>query len=429
MIYKSTNNTNVSVSFKEALLNGLAPDGGLYVPETIPQFDKSFIDNLENYSFTEIALAIASKFIQHEIPDADLKELINDSINFPAPLKEIENNSYILELFHGPTLAFKDFGARFMSAAFSYFMKEEINILVATSGDTGSAVAGGFFRKKGINVYLLYPSNMVSRIQEQQLTTWGDNITAIEVKGTFDDCQKFVKIAFTDSELKSKVKLSSANSINIARLLPQIFYYFEACKQIKDKTKDVVFTVPSGNLGNLTAGLIAKKMGLPVSKFVAATNINDVFTKYIVDGKFNPRAAVPTLSNAMDVGNPSNLARIDYIYNGDIEAIRKDIHSSSYKDDETVEAIKQVYNRTGYVIDPHGAVGYLAAQSYLESLDKEVNSIVLETAHPAKFKDAVEEATGNPVELPERLEKFLEKKKEAIIIDNDYDSFKKIILG
>lgn len=429
MNYKSTNDNNVSVNFREALLNGLAPDGGLYVPENIPELDTSFINNLENFSFREIGFEIAKKFIADEIPNEDLKKLIDESINFPAPIKEIESHSYILELFHGPTLAFKDFGARFMSAAFSYFMKDEINILVATSGDTGSAVAGGFYKKEGINVYLLYPSNMVSKIQEQQLTTWGENITAVEVKGTFDDCQKFVKTAFTDESLKSIVKLSSANSINIARLLPQIFYYFEAYKQLKDKGKDTIITVPSGNLGNLTGGLIAKKMGLPIKKFIAATNVNDVFTQYVLNGEFKSRNVVPTLSNAMDVGNPSNLARINYIYDNDIEAIRNDIYSSSYNDEQTIDAIRQVYNETGYVLDPHGAVGYLAAKDYVKSLNEEVNSIVLETAHPAKFKDAVEEAISTKVEMPERLEKFLKKKKESIVIDNHYEHFKEIILS
>jgi len=429
MIFTSTNDQSVDVSFKEALLNGLAPDGGLYVPTQITILEESFINNLGNYSFQEIAYEIASKFIDDEIPTDDLNQLISDSINFPAPIKEIRNNFYILELFHGPTLAFKDFGARFMSAGFSYFMKDGINILVATSGDTGSAVASGFYKKEGINVYLLYPSNMVSKIQEQQLTTWGENITAIEVKGTFDDCQKFVKTAFTDEELKSKVKLSSANSINIARLLPQIFYYFEAYKQVKDKSKETIITVPSGNLGNLTAGLIAKKMGLPIKKFIAATNVNDVFTQYILEGLFIPRKVVPTLSNAMDIGNPSNLARINYIYKDDIEAIRNDIHSSSYNDEQTVDKIKQVYDETKYVIDPHGAVGYLATQDYINSLNEDVNSIVLETAHPAKFSDAVEEAIGAKVEMPDRLERFLEKEKNAIVIENNYEDFKEIILN
>lgn len=430
MIFTSTNDQSISVSFREALLNGLAPDGGLYVPTVIPKLDKSFIDNLENYSFQEIAFEIASNFIEDEIPTDDLKKLISDSINFPAPIKEIKDNLYILELFHGPTLAFKDFGARFMSAAFSYFMKDEINILVATSGDTGSAVAGGFYKKKGINVYLLYPSNMVSKIQEQQLTTWGENITAIEVKGTFDDCQRFVKTAFTDDEVKAKMNLSSANSINIARLLPQIFYYVEAYKQVKDKSKETIITVPSGNLGNLTAGLIAKKMGLPIKKFIAATNANDVFTKYVNSGNFEPRDSVRTISNAMDVGNPSNFARILSSYNNIHNEIKDDIYSASFNDEETIDAIKEVYKKFNYIIDPHGGVGFLAAKKYSEDTNiQDTNSIILETAHPAKFLDIVESAVNVKVEIPKRLEECLNKKKQSIVLSKEYTDFKDFLLA
>ena len=430
MKFYTTNNATKFVTFKEAVLKGLAEDGGLFMPEFIPRLDSSFINNLENFSFQEIAFAIAQKFIEDEIEENDLKHIIERAINFPAPLVKLSDDLNILELFHRPTLAFKDFGARFMAETISHFTKEKLNILVATSGDTGSAVAGGFFGKENINVFLLYPSGKVSEIQEKQLTTWGGNITALEIEGTFDDCQRLVKAAFADKELTSQMKFSSANSISIARLLPQIFYYFEAYKQLQDKNRETIVCVPSGNLGNLTAGLFAKMMGLSINKFIAATNRNDIFTKYINTGNFEPRASVQTLSNAMDVGNPSNFVRIINSYKNLYEKIKSDIYSSSFTDDETIETIKEVYEKYDYVIDPHGAVGYLAVKKFIEENNiKNANSIVLESAHPAKFLDTVEEAINIKVEIPSRLEECFHKEKQSDKLSANYEDFKRYLLS
>ena len=433
MKFYSTNNKNKFVSFKEAVLNGLADDGGLFMPEFIPQFDKNFINDLKNLSFQEIAFEIAHKFIKDEIESTELKKIINKTLNFPAPLVNLNDNLAILELFHGPTLAFKDFGARFMAEVISHFNNEKFNILVATSGDTGSAVAGGFFGKENINVFLLYPSGKVSEIQEKQLTTWGGNITALEIEGTFDDCQRLVKEAFVDKELNSQKKFSSANSISIARLLPQIFYYFEAYKQLKNSnniSRQTVVCVPSGNLGNLTAGIIAKMMGLPIDKFISATNRNDIFTNYINTGNFEPRASVQTLSNAMDVGNPSNFARIINVYKNLYEEIKGDVYSATFSDEETLEAIKEVYKKYNYVIDPHGAVGYLAVQKFVkENNIQNAASIILETAHPAKFLDTVEHAIDKKVEIPARLKECFHKEKRSTILQNDFTMFKKFLLN
>ncbi len=433
MKYYSTNSKNKFFSFEQAVMKGLADDGGLFMPEFIPSLPKEFFANIESKSVTEIAIEVSKQFIEDEIPQTKLEEIITEAINFPAPVVELEKNLFVLELFHGPTLAFKDFGARFMAKTMGYFAQKEnshLNILVATSGDTGSAVANGFYNTPGINVYILYPKGKVSKIQEQQLTTLDKNITALEIDGTFDDCQRLVKSAFVDSELTSKLNLSSANSINIARLLPQSFYYMEAYKQIPDKSLPVVFSVPSGNLGNITAGLLAKKMGLPIHKFVGATNKNDVFTEFIQSGNFNPRASVQTLSNAMDVGNPGNLARIVDLYSSSIEDIRNDIYSATFNDEQTREAIKEVYKKSNYVIDPHGAVGYLALQKFLkENPNQEFTSIVLETAHPAKFKDVVEEELSIEVEIPERLATCLTKEKRAVELSFDYNSLKEFLLS
>ena len=433
MKFYSTNNKLNLVSFRDAVMKGLADDGGLFMPEHIPVSPPSFLRELKKYSFTEIGFEIASKFIQNEIPSNDLRKIINEAINFPAPIVKLDDSLDILELFHGPTLAFKDFGARFMAQVMSYFIKDfnyEMNILVATSGDTGSAVANGFYEAKGIKVFLLYPKNKVSPLQEKQLTTLDKNITALEIDGTFDDCQRLVKSAFIDDELKSKLNLSSANSISIARLIPQIFYYFEAYKQISDIDKSVVISVPSGNLGNLTGGLIAKKMGLPISKFIAATNTNSVFTEYIDSGKFVPRSSVKTFSNAMDVGNPSNLARINEIFGNDISLLREVIFSSSYSDDETLAVINAVSKKFNYTLDPHGAVGYLAFRDYLKNTSQDpCHGIIVETAHPAKFKDIVENATSKEIEMPESLSKCLTLEKRAVELPNDYASFKAYFLS
>lgn len=433
MKFYSTNNKSNLLSFEEAVMKGLADDGGLFVPVSIPYLGNNFFKDIENKSFVEVALEVTKHFVEDEIPKNKLEEIVSEAINFPAPIVEIAKNLFVLELFHGPTLAFKDFGARFMAKTMGYFAQKEnthLKILVATSGDTGSAVANGFYDTPGINVYILYPKGKVSRIQEQQLTTLDKNITAIEIDGTFDDCQRLVKTAFVDLELTNKLNLSSANSINIARLLPQSFYYIEAYKQLPDKSRPVVFSVPSGNLGNITAGLLAKKMGLPIHKFIGATNKNDVFTEFIQSGKFSPRASVLTLSNAMDVGNPSNLSRIINLYSNSIQEICKDVYSATFDDDRTRKAIKQVYDEFNYIIDPHGAVGYLAAEKYLkDEQDQKINSIVLGTAHPAKFKDVVEKELKIDLEIPSRLAVCMEKEKKVISLSSNYDEVKDFLLS
>lgn len=432
MKFYSTNNRSAEFSFKDAVINGLAPDGGLFMPERIPQLEQSFFEELPNLSFQEISFRIAKLFIEKEIPENDLAGLIEDAINFPAPVVKLNDKINILELFHGPTLAFKDFGARFMSRVLGYFagqQNEEINILVATSGDTGSAVASGFYETEGINVYILYPSGKVSEIQEKQLTTLGKNITALEIDGTFDDCQRLVKQAFVDPELISKIKLSSANSINIARLIPQSFYYFESFKQLRRNDSKIIYCVPSGNLGNLTAGLFAKKMGLPINKFIAATNANSVFTEFIETGKFSPRPSVSTYSNAMDVGNPSNLARIVDLYQEAHSIIVKEIDSNSHNDRQTIDSIKKVYNDFGYIIDPHGAVGILAISQFMEQNNiEDYQTVVLETAHPAKFKNTIDSALGIEIEIPDRLQKFIDKEKYSIRLSNNYKELKQFLL-
>jgi len=446
----STNNKNYIVSFKEAVLEGMAPDGGLFMPLSLPKFTPKFLSGLVGLGFTELSFQIAKELFADEInsgeiPINKLEEIVYTSLNFDAPLVEINDNLSILELFHGPTLAFKDFGARFLAAMISYFQEKNLGkkerriILVATSGDTGSAVANAFHNAPGIEVILLYPSGKVSRIQEQQLTTLGGNITALEVDGTFDDCQRMVKEAFASTakssgnhsdNYQSKICLSSANSINIARLLPQSFYYFYAYTQLIARNelfdiykypnaKSIIFSVPSGNFGNLTAGLFAKEMGLPVEKFIAAVNSNDVFPQYLRRGFYEHKPSVLTISNAMDVGNPSNFARIEALY-GNAENIGKIIYSQSYSDNQTIEAIREVYTQTGYLIDPHGAVGYLALKDYHnrkfipdKSKQNSCHSIILETAYPAKFANTVKLASSVDVKIPERLAKYLELNKKS----------------
>ena len=359
----STKNPTSFVSLKEAVFKGLPEDNGLFMPEFIPQLSNDFIKNLKNHSFQSIAFEVAKTLIGDTIPEKDLKNIVESAIDFPAPVVKLEDDTYILELFHGPSLAFKDFGARFMAQLMSYFNQgdnKELVILVATSGDTGGAVAAGFYKALGIKVVILYPSGKVSMLQEKQLTTLGENITALEVEGTFDDCQALVKKAFLDSELTHKIRLSSANSINIARLIPQSFYYFEAYKQLDTKGKPVIFSIPSGNFGNLTAGLFAKKMGLPIHQFLAATNANDVVPQYLASGSYKPIPSVRTLSNAMDVGNPSNFARMLNLYSSTWNNMIEDIKGYSYNDEQTKAAVKEVFSKYNYIIDPHGAVGYLA---------------------------------------------------------------------
>jgi len=431
--FYSTNKKSKEVSFKEAVIKGIADDGGLFMPASFPVLPKKFFDEIENLSFQEICFEVANTIIGDEIPSKTLQSIINNAINFKAPIVKLNNNIGVLELFHGPTLAFKDFGARFMAEALSYFSKENkknITILVATSGDTGSAVANGFLNSKGIKVFLLYPEGKVSHIQEMQLTTLDGNITALEVNGTFDDCQKLVKQAFLDNELKKNFFLSSANSINIARLIPQSFYYFNAYKQLEDKNKPLIFCVPSGNFGNLTGGLISKKMGLPVEKFIAAVNSNDVFPNYLKTGKFIPKPSIKTISNAMDVGNPSNFYRILDIFNNDWYKLSTEISSSSFSDELTKSAIKRIRKDYNYLIDPHGAVGYLALEEYIKQNKIEsFNGIILETAHPAKFIDIMEDVLKENIEIPERLESSLYKEKKSIKISNEYTDFKNFLLN
>lgn len=425
----STKNPTKFVSLKEAVFKGLPEDNGLYMPENIPRLPENFIKNLKSQSFQSIAFEVAKTMIGDAIPENDLKNIVESAIDFPAPVVKLDDNTHILELFHGPSLAFKDFGARFMAQLMSYFNRndnQELVILVATSGDTGGAVAAGFYETLGIKVVILYPSGKVSMLQEKQLTTLGKNIAALEVDGTFDDCQALVKQAFLDDTLTSKIRLSSANSINIARLIPQSFYYFEAYKQLETKGKRVVFSVPSGNFGNLTAGLFAKKMGLPVHEFIAATNANDVVPQYLETGEYKPTPSVRTLSNAMDVGNPSNFARMLDIYSSTWNKMTKEIKGYTFDDEATKEGVKEVFKKYNYIIDPHGAVGYLALKEYQKEHD--VVGVVLETAHPTKFLDDMESILEQKIPIPERLACLTDKEKSATHIRTDFASFKEWLM-
>lgn len=428
----STKNKSITASLKEAVFKGLPSDNGLFMPSHIPTLPASFFENIEQYSFQEIAIEVCKALIGEDVPEEEIKKIINDVITFEAPVIAIENNIFVLELFHGPSLAFKDFGARFMARLMSYFLSQdqskEINILVATSGDTGSAVAQGFLNMPGIRITILYPSGKVSDIQEKQLTTLGQNITALEIDGVFDDCQRLVKEAFLDDELNAAMNLSSANSINISRLIPQTFYYFWAYAQLKKTGKQLVFCVPSGNFGNLCGGLIAKKMGLPVERFVAATNANDIIPTYLNTGQFTPKPSVSTISNAMDVGNPSNYQRLKDLYGDVLDDVREDIIGKSYTDLETNLAMTHVYKDTGYVLDPHGAVAYLGIKDYLEESGTSANGVFLATAHPTKFLDVVEVAIGKSIPLPERLQAIVSKEKVSIKMGSDFYDFKKFLM-
>jgi threonine synthase len=422
----STNNPSLRVGLKEAIFKGLPSDNGLFMPEEITPLNADFIAELPTKTFQEIAYTVADNLIGADIPATDLRGIIEKAINFPAPVVPIDTNTGSLELFHGPSLAFKDFGGRFMAETMSYLNRgeeKELTILVATSGDTGGAVAAGFYKTKGIRVVILYPSGKVSPLQEKQLTTLGENITALEVDGTFDDCQALVKKAFLDSEVNAVQRLSSANSINIARLIPQSFYYFEAYKQVVAAYKNIVFCVPSGNFGNLTAGLLAKRMGLPIHHFIAATNANDVVPAYLKSGNYQPRPSVRTLSNAMDVGNPSNFARMLDLYGSTWNTMKGDISGYAFGDAETEKAIQTVWETQGYLLDPHGAVGYLAWKMYAET-NPNTYGIVLETAHPAKFLEDMERVLGQSIEVPERLAALADMPKVAIAMGKDYEGFK-----
>jgi threonine synthase len=431
MQFYSTNNKSENVGLEEAIFRGLPQDNGLYMPTAINPMADDFFAKIDRMSFREISYEVSKKIIGDSVPHSVLREIVETAINFDAPLVQVEDDIYCLELFHGPSHAFKDFGARFMARLMSYYLQKthkEINILVATSGDTGGAVALGFLNQPGINVTILYPSGMVSNIQEKQLTTLGGNITAIEIKGTFDDCQKLVKQAFLDSELTKKKNLSSANSINIARLIPQSFYYYYAYSKLKPKGKPLVFSIPSGNFGNLTAGLMAKRMGLPVEKFVASTNANSVVPEYLESGKFNPRPSVSTLSNAMDVGNPSNFARMAALYENNVDLMRADVEGYSFTDDETKEALAKVYADSKYIMCPHTSVAYLGLKKSLQTQTKKVSGVFLGTAHPAKFMDVIEESIAKEIILPSSLKAAMAKEKKSIQMAPDFRLLKEFLL-
>jgi len=415
----------VAVSFKEALFKGLAPDGGLYLPESIPEFDLDFFNS--GLSYPELACEMIDPYVSGDISTADLAKITKSAFTFDIPLIFFNDKLGVLELFHGPTLSFKDFAARFMARCMEHLLSEEITILVATSGDTGSAVANGFFGVKGIRVVILYPSKRVSPIQEKQLTTLGNNISALEVEGSFDDCQRMVKEAFLDDNLREQRALSSANSINIARLLPQSVYYAWAWKHVS-YGDSVVFSVPSANFGNINAGILAKRMGLPVKSFIAATNANDVFPKYLQSGVFKAQPSKQTISNAMDVGKPSNLDRIKKIYNSSVNAIREDIVSWGFQDDETKNAIRNTMARYDYMIDPHAAVGLLGLEKYRQEKSEHHTGIVLATAHPGKFADVIEPIVGEKVVVPLQLQKAMEKEKNSITIPAHYSYLKDFLI-
>ena len=415
MNYFSLNKSSPKASFKQAVVNGIAPDRGLYYPESITPLSQDFIDHISEYSNEEIAFEVIKQFIGDEIPTEKLKEIIKKTISFEFPVVTIEKNIGSLELYHGPTMAFKDVGARFMSQCLEYFNqdnKDDITVLVATSGDTGGAVANGFLNAKGVQVVILYPSGKVSDIQEKQLTTLGNNITALEVDGVFDDCQEMVKSAFLDEEISKK--LTSANSINVARWLPQMFYFFFAYKQVSAQHKDIVFSVPSGNFGNICAGLLAQKLGLPVKHFIASTNINDTVPQYLVNGIYSPKPSKATISNAMDVGNPSNFIRIQELFQNNLTQLKASFSSFSFSDHETKEMMKDIYNKFNYISEPHGAIGYLGLKKH--SLHEDEFGIFLETAHPVKFLEVVEATLPISVEIPSQIKKVMNKEKAAIQI-------------
>ena len=433
MKYYSTNKTVPDVSLSEAVVKGLAPDKGLYMPRKIERLPAEFFARIGSMDFHEIACRVAEAFFGEDIDKADLDRIVRDTLSFDTPIVKVEDRIYSLELFHGPTLAFKDVGGRFMARMLSHFIgkedrKAQVTVLVATSGDTGSAVANGFLGVEGIDVVVLYPKGKVSEIQEKQFTTLGQNITAVEIDGTFDDCQRLVKSAFLDEELSRRFRLTSANSINVARFLPQSFYYFNAYAQLRraGETGDVVVCVPSGNFGNITAGLFAKRMGLPIKRFIAANNLNDVFLEYLKTGKYTPRASVTTLANAMDVGDPSNFVRVLDLYGDSWETIKQEITGCRYTDEQIRTTIADTLKRTGYQLDPHGACGY---QGLKDNLQQGEVGVFLETAHPAKFKDTVEEIIGTPVEIPARLQEFMKREKLSVELSKEFSDFKRFLLS
>ncbi|WP_347926251.1 threonine synthase [Pontimicrobium sp. SW4] len=429
MNYYSLNRKAPNTTFKEAVIKGLAPDKGLYFPESITPLSADFFDNIEQLSNSEIAFEAIKQFVSPEIPISVLKQIVEDTLAFDFPVVQLNENISTLELFHGPTMAFKDVGARFMARCLGYFNKDnnnEVTVLVATSGDTGGAVANGFLGVKGVNVVILYPSGKVSDIQEKQLTTLGQNITALEVDGVFDDCQDMVKRAFLDEALTSNMQLTSANSINVARWLPQMFYFMFAYKQLKSTYDDIVFSVPSGNFGNICAGMMAQQLGLPIKHFVASNNENNVVTEYLKTKNYNPKPSIQTISNAMDVGNPSNFIRIQEIYKNDFNKLQENLSSFSFTDAETKLAMLEIYNNYNYVADPHGAVGYLGCKNYLKSNPK-AHCVFLETAHPTKFLDVVEDVIKTTVALPKQIESVIGKEKVSVKIST-YEDLKQFLL-
>ncbi|MDX1762123.1 MAG: threonine synthase [Christiangramia sp.] len=431
MKYFSLNNREHTSNFENAVIRGLAPDKGLYFPEKIVKLPKSFFESLGNLNKFEIAHEVIKPYTGAGIPDAGLQNIIKETLDFDFPIVEIENNVGTLELFHGPTLAFKDVGARFMAGSLGYFIKKgnigKITVLVATSGDTGGAVANGFLGVEGIDVVILYPKGKVSDIQEKQLTTLGQNITAIEVNGVFDDCQKMVKKAFLDEEITRERQLTSANSINLARWLPQMFYYFLAYKQLMEKDQKLVFSVPSGNFGNICAGMLAREMGLPIDHFVAANNANDTVVDFMDTGEYKAKPSVATISNAMDVGDPSNFIRILELFDREYSSLEKVLSAYSFNDQKTEAAIKKVYSEYAYIMDPHGAVGYLGLKEYLRK-EKDAYGLFLETAHPVKFLDTVEKVIEGKVNIPPAIESLFHKKKKSLQIDN-YEDLKGFLLN
>lgn len=431
MKYYSTNHIAGEASLRDAVVRGLAPDRGLYMPECIKTLPDSFFEEISDMTLQEISFRVAQAFFGEDIPESDLKKIVYDTMAFPIPVVGVDENIWSLELFHGPTLAFKDVGARFMARLLGYFNRDEkqlVNVLVATSGDTGSAVANGFLGVEGVHVYVLYPKGKVSPIQECQFTTLGQNITAVEVDGVFDDCQALVKTAFMDAGLCDRMKLTSANSINVARFLPQSFYYFAAYAQMKrlGKADELVVCVPSGNFGNITAGLFGWKMGLPIKRFIAANNANDIFYKYLQSGVYSPKPSVQTLANAMDVGDPSNFARILDLFDNSHKDICSLISGATYSDGQIVETLRETFERTGYLMDPHGTCGYRALK---EQLTPGECGVFLETAHPAKFKEKVDCITGGGVEIPARLQAFMKGTKRSVPMSREYADFREFLLS
>lgn len=454
MKYYSTNHQSPVASLEEAVVKGLASDKGLFMPEAVKMLPEEFYDNIEHLSFQEIAYRVADAFFGEDVPADTLKQIVYDTLSFDVPAVKVKDNIYSLELFHGPTLAFKDVGGRFMARLLGYFIKKEgqkqVNVLVATSGDTGSAVANGFLGVEGIHVYVLYPKGKVSEIQEKQFTTLGQNITALEIDGTFDDCQALVKSAFMDKELNEHLQLTSANSINVARFLPQAFYYFYAYAQLKKATSDKlratstvqndsaahsslvagslspVICVPSGNFGNITAGLFGKRMGLPVKRFIAANNRNDIFYQYLQTGVYTPRPSIATIANAMDVGDPSNFARVLDLYGGSHAAISAEISGTTYTNEQIAETMRETWKECHYLLDPHGACGFRALKEGLKSGE---TGVFLETAHPAKFLETVEGIIGETVEIPAKLKAFMQGEKQSLSMTKEFADFKSYLLS